>query len=233
MTSELRVVIRLRVAGPARRPPGGRSRQPIHVSKGPPPRHAPPRGSPRHVDKLPSRALPTIDDVLTFWFDDASRWWTKDPAFDAEIRDSFLELHGAILRDERMHWVETSPGTLAYVVVLDQFSRNMFRDSALMYEGDPRALTAARRALDSGFDRGRSADERMFLYMPFMHSEAIADQDRCVALFAAGLQKWLLNAEQHRDIIRRFGRFPHRNALLGRPSTSEELEFLKQPGSSF
>jgi uncharacterized protein (DUF924 family) len=185
------------------------------------------------MDKLPSRALPSIDDPLTFWFDDASRWWKKDPAFDAEIRARFLELHGAIMRDERTDWVETSRGTLAYVIVLDQFSRNMFRDSALMFEGDPRALTAARRALDSAFDRGLSGDERMFLCMPFMHSEDIADQDRCVGLFASGLQKWLPYAEQHRNIIRRFERFPHRNALLGRPSTSEELEFLKQPGSSF
>jgi uncharacterized protein (DUF924 family) len=185
------------------------------------------------MDKRSPRALSSIDDVHTFWFYAASRWWKKDPAFDAEIRDRFLELHGAIMRDERADWLETSRGTLAYVIVLDQFSRNMFRDSARMFEGDPRALSAARRALDCGFDGGLSGDERVFLYMPFMHGEDIADQDRCVGLFASGLQKWLPYAEQHRDIIRRFGRFPHRNALLGRPSTSEELEFLKQPGSSF
>jgi uncharacterized protein (DUF924 family) len=184
------------------------------------------------MDRLPSRALHSIDEVLAFWFDDPGRWWKKDPAFDAEVRDRFLELHDAVVRDEREDWLATSRGTLAYVIVLDQFSRNMFRDSARMFEGDPRALAGARRALDRGFDRGLSCDERMFLYMPFMHSEDIADQDRGVELFAS-LQQWLPYAEKHRDIIRRFGRFPHRNPLLGRPSTSEELEFLKQPGSSF
>jgi uncharacterized protein (DUF924 family) len=185
------------------------------------------------MDKLPSRALPSIDEVLTFWFADSGRWWKKDPAFDAEIRDRFLELYDAVVRDEREDWLETSRGALAYVIVLDQFSRNMFRASARMFESDPRALAATRRALDRSFDRGLSGDERMFLYMPFMHSEDIADQNRCVGLFASALQQWRPYAEAHRDIVRRFGRFPHRNALLGRPSTSEELEFLKQPGSSF
>jgi uncharacterized protein (DUF924 family) len=177
--------------------------------------------------------LPSIGDVLTFWFADPDRWWKKDPAFDAEVRGRFLELHDAAMRDEREDWLETSRGTLAYVIVLDQFSRNIFRGSARTFEGDPRALAVARRVLDRGLDGGLSGDERMFLYMPFMHSEDIADQDRCVGLFASGLQQWLPYAEKHRDIIDRFGRFPHRNALLGRPSTSEELEFLKQPGSSF
>ena len=177
-------------------------------------------------------ALPSSDDVLAFWFAHPDRWWKKDPAFDAEIRDRFLGLHDAIQRNEREDWLETPRGALAYVVVLDQFSRNMFRDSARMFETDARALAAARRALDGALDRDLSRDERMFLCMPFMHSEDIADQDRCVRLFAS-LQEWLPYAEQHRDIIRRFGRFPHRNALLGRKSTSEEVEFLKQRGSSF
>lgn len=177
-------------------------------------------------------ALPSIDDVLAFWFTDPARWWKKDPAFDAEVRDRFLELHAAVQSDEREDWLETPRGSLAYVIVLDQFSRNMFRGSARMFEADARALAAARRAVDGGFDRELSAKEREFLYMPFMHSEAIADQDRCVGLFASTGDS-LRYAEAHRDIIRRFGRFPHRNALLGRPSTPEELEFLKQPGSSF
>jgi uncharacterized protein (DUF924 family) len=185
------------------------------------------------MDKPLSRTLPSIDDVLTFWFANPGRWWKKDPAFDAEIRDRFLSLHDAVVRDEREDWLETSRGMLAYVIVLDQFSRNMFRGSARMFESDPRALAAARRALDRSFDRGLSGDERMFLYMPFMHSEDVADQDRCVALFASALQQWLPYAEEHRNIVRRFGRFPHRNAIQGRPSTSEELEFLKQPGSLF
>ncbi len=184
------------------------------------------------MDEL-SRMLPSIDDVLTFWFADPGRWWKKDPAFDAEIRDRFLALHNAIERGEREDWLETRRGALSYVIVLDQFSRNMFRDSARMFESDARALAAARRILDGGADRSLSRDERMFLYMPFMHSEDMVDQDRCVWLFASALQEWLRYAEEHRDVIRRFGRFPHRNALLGRQSTPEELDFLNQPGSSF
>lgn len=177
--------------------------------------------------------LPSPGDVLTFWFADPSRWWKRDSTFDAEIRDRFLTLHNAVERDEREDWLETPGGALAYVLVLDQFSRNMFRGSARMFEGDARALAAARGALDRGIDRSLSHDERMFLYMPFMHSEDIVDQERCVGLFASAMQEWVRYAEQHRDIVRRFGRFPHRNALLGRQSTSAELEFLKQPGSSF
>jgi uncharacterized protein (DUF924 family) len=179
------------------------------------------------------RPPPSLDDVLTFWFAQPDRWWKKDPALDAEIRDRFLLLHDAIERDEREDWRETPRGALAYVVVLDQFSRNMFRGSARMFASDARALATARRALDRGIDRSLSRDERMFLCMPFMHSEDILDQDRSVALFASDLQEWARYAEEHRDIVRRFGRFPHRNALLGRDSTSEELEFLKQPGSAF
>jgi uncharacterized protein (DUF924 family) len=184
------------------------------------------------MSKLSSPPLPSPEDVLAFWFADPGRWWRKDAAFDAEVRGRFLGLHVAIAAGECRDWPETPRGALAYVIVLDQFSRNMFRDSARMYETDETALAAARRALDRGFDQQLSADERMFLYMPFMHSENIADQDRCVALFSP-LEQWLRYAEQHRNIIREFGRFPHRNALLGRPSTPEELEFLTRPGSSF
>ena len=179
-----------------------------------------------------SPTSPSVGDVLTFWFAEPDRWWKKDPAFDAEIRDRFLELHDAIERDEREDWLETPRGALAYVIVLDQFSRNMFRGSARMFVSDARALAAARGAVDRGMDRSLSRDERMFLYMPFMHSEDIVDQDRCVGLFAS-LQEWVRYAEEHRNIVRRFARFPHRNALLGRQSTSEELEFLKQTGSWF
>ena len=172
------------------------------------------------------------EDVLTFWFADSRRWWKKDPAFDAETRDRFLALHGAVGRGEHEDWLETPRGALAYVIVLDQLSRNMFRGSGGMFEGDERARTATYRALERGFDEGLSDDERMFLYMPLMHSEDIADQDRCAVLFKA-LPDQLSYAKQHRDIVHRFGRFPHRNAVLGRTSTAEELEFLKQPGSSF
>jgi uncharacterized protein (DUF924 family) len=184
---------------------------------------------------MPARAsaATSIDDVLSFWFADPARWWKKDPAFDADVRDRFLALHEAIERGEHEDWLETPSGCLAYVVVLDQLSRNMFRGTARMFQSDARARAAARRAIERGDDRSLSPDERSFLYMPFMHSEALADQDLSVALFTPAGAEQRRFAEAHRDIVRRFGRFPHRNALLGRASTPEELEFLKQPGSSF
>jgi uncharacterized protein (DUF924 family) len=176
----------------------------------------------------------TPEDVLEFWFADPARWWRKDPAFDAEIRTRFLELHRAVVRGAHEDWRATPRGALAYVVVLDQFSRNMFRDTAGMFASDAQAAAAARAAVDRGDDRALADTERMFLYMPLMHSEELADQERCVDLFRAlGRSNELKYAEQHRDIVRRFGRFPHRNQLLGRASTPVEEEFLKQPGSSF
>lgn len=180
-----------------------------------------------------SPMLSSIDEVLSFWFADPARWWRKDPAFDAELRDRFLALHEAIGRGEREDWLATARGALAYVIVLDQLSRNMFRGTARAFANDARARAAARRAVDRGDDRALSEDERMFLYMPFLHSEDIVDQDRAVALFRSLPSDHVRYAEQHRDIVRRFGRFPHRNALLGRASTPGEEEFLKQPGSSF
>ena len=179
------------------------------------------------------QAPPPPEEVLSFWFADPPRWWRKDPAFDAEVRDRFLAVHGAVERGEHEDWLETARGALAYVIVLDQLSRNMFRGTARMFAGDARARAAARRAVDRGDDRTLSEAERSFLYMPFMHSEDLADQDRGAGLFASGAPAELRYAEQHRDIVRRFGRFPHRNALLGRESSPEEQEFLKQPGSSF
>jgi uncharacterized protein (DUF924 family) len=174
-----------------------------------------------------------MDGVLAFWFADSTRWWKKDPAFDAEVRNRFMALHEGIERGEHENWLETPTGTLAYVIVLDQLSRNMFRGSARMFASDAKARAAARRALERGDDADLSPEERTFLFMPFMHSEDIADQDRSVALFANAIPDQLRFAEQHRDIVRRFGRFPHRNGLLGRESTPEEREFLMQPGSSF
>jgi uncharacterized protein (DUF924 family) len=175
----------------------------------------------------------TAEDVLAFWFADPARWWKKDPAFDAEIRARFIPLHEAIDRGEREDWLDTARSALAYVIVLDQFSRNMFRGTARSFASDPRALAAARRGVDRGDDRTLSDDERVFLYMPFMHSEWLDDQDRSCALFLASRHDQARFAEMHRNIIRRFGRFPHRNAILGRTSTPEEDAFLKQPGSSF
>ncbi|MCC7536395.1 MAG: DUF924 domain-containing protein [Deltaproteobacteria bacterium] len=175
------------------------------------------------------------DVVLEFWFGlDPARWWKKDPAFDAEVRSRFADLHAAVERGEHEGWRATPRGALAYVIALDQLSRNMFRGEARSFASDARALEAARDAVAQGFDAALPPTERPFLYMPLMHSESLEDQERCVALFRAlGSEGQLRFAEQHRDIVARFGRFPHRNAILGRDSTPAELEFLTQPGSSF
>jgi uncharacterized protein (DUF924 family) len=197
----------------------------------------------------------SADDVLEYWFgaldelgraDDAhtQRWWSKDPNVDRDIRDRFAKTHAAALRSELARWLDTPRGTVAYIVVLDQFSRNMFRDTAAMFAGDPLALSAALSGIERGIDRGLPLDQRSTFYMPLMHSEEIALQERCVALYQAfaaetsghtraSLLSRIGYAERHRDVVRKFGRFPHRNAILGRASSPEELDFLEGPGSSF
>jgi uncharacterized protein (DUF924 family) len=191
------------------------------------------------------------EEVLSFWFgpldqwgqaDQAhvTRWWRKDPAFDAEVRARFGALHQAVLRGEHEDWLATPRGRLAYLLVLDQFSRNMFRDSPRAFAADERALEVALDGIAAGMDRAVGPQERGFFYMPLMHSERLDAQDRCVELMkdwtrepASGGDGSLRFAEQHREIIRRFGRFPHRNLVLRRTSTDEEIEFLQKPGSSF
>ena len=188
----------------------------------------------------------TIDDVWELWFGEldahgtaapsvVQRWWTKDAAFDDELRRRFGDLHREVSAGEHEAWRESARGAVAYVLVLDQFSRNMFRDTPASFASDARGLAAAKDAVARGFDRQLPPAARTFLYLPYMHSEALADQDACVALFAdlPGAEPNRDFAEQHRVIIRRFGRFPHRNAILGRASTPEEEAFLKEPGSSF
>ncbi len=179
------------------------------------------------------------NDVLRFWFDrDRQDWFEKNPAFDAEIRARFLPLYECALRAELHSWREDPVSCLALVILLDQFPRNMFRGTARAFDADALARATARVILDQGWDKAMTPDERMFAYLPFEHSESLADQESCLALMqeisqfaeTADLPKW---AEAHLVIIRRFGRFPHRNAALGRASTLEEVEFLKQPGSSF
>jgi uncharacterized protein (DUF924 family) len=201
--------------------------------------------------------MPTHDyeDVLEFWFgpldargvatEAKSRtWFEKNDAFDREIEERFGALHAALARGENEAWLSSARGSLATVIVLDQFSRNMFRNTKQMFDSDPRALSVATALVARGEDRKLAFAERGFVYMPFMHSERLSDQERCVELFRTfrdehvgelrdNCQYSLGYAERHRDIIQRFGRFPHRNAILGRESTPEELEFLKQPGSSF
>ena len=165
-------------------------------------------------------------------------WFRKDDALDEEIRMRCGEALAAGIAGAFGDWCTTPAGCLARVVLLDQFTRNAFRGTSDAFAGDARALATAEDAVERGFDLALEAQERWFLYMPFEHSESLAQQDRAVALFAAlaagtGLDEPLVWAERHRDVIRRFGRFPHRNAILGRASTPEEIAFLEQPGSRF
>ncbi len=187
--------------------------------------------------------------VLDFWFGSADadptaagrsrpEWFRKDEAFDEVIRHRFLPLWQRAAAGELDHWQRDARSCLALLVVLDQFPRNMFRGSAQAFSTDPAARAAARHALDAGYDRQLLPVERMFVYLPLEHSESLADQDQCLSLMLTlaafdqtrDLHLW---AEKHRVIIARFGRFPHRNQALGRASTAEEVEFLRQPGSGF
>jgi uncharacterized protein (DUF924 family) len=171
-------------------------------------------------------------DVLTFWrAAGPDRWFKKDADFDAEIRRRFLPSYEAAVGGHLSQWQQTAEGALALVLTLDQFPRNMFRSDARAFATDPLARDVATRAVAQGFDRAVPAGERVFFYLPFEHSEDAADQERSVELVRAmgdaDLLKW---AQLHADIIRRFGRFPHRNAILGRTSTPEEQAFLDSGG---
>jgi uncharacterized protein (DUF924 family) len=170
--------------------------------------------------------------VLAFWrAAGQEKWFKKDTAFDEDIRARFLETYDAAVAEKLSDWEQTAEGALALTVVLDQFPRNIFRDDARTYAADPQARAVAKRALERGFDQIVPLSDRQFFYLPFEHSEAIADQERACALCAAtgdaDLLKW---AQLHADIIRRFGRFPHRNTMLGRATTAEEQAFLDGGG---
>ena len=172
------------------------------------------------------------EEVLGFWFgQDAKRWFEKNSTFDAEIRSRFLPLYEAL--SANADWL-TQPGDcLARIIVLDQFPRNMFRGTPRAFATDPLALVAAKHAVAKGFDRDMLVAEKQFIYLPFEHSEALADQERACELMrplGEDLYDWAL---KHKRIVERFGRFPHRNEILGRRSTPEEIEFLKTPGSGF
>jgi uncharacterized protein (DUF924 family) len=181
-------------------------------------------------------ATPWVRAVLKFWFEDSGpeQWFKKDAAFDAAVRSRFLAVHRELALRPSEELLSHPHSVLAAVIVFDQMSRNMFRDTPLAFASDARALALAQEAVARGLDRGLTKDERMFLYLPFEHAEDRQAQARCVALMASlddpELSTW---AEAHRVIIDRFGRFPHRNVILERTSTAEELEFLKEPGSSF
>lgn len=178
----------------------------------------------------------TADEVLAFWFSPATQpsWFVRSEVFDARVRDSLGPLHIQAARGELDGWASEPRGALALILLLDQAPRNLHRGSADAFASDPRALKHARALVDAGLDTQFSELERVFLYLPFEHSESLADQDRCCELTRQlPTPQWADYADKHRAIIARFGRFPHRNAILGRESTPEELEFLKQPGSSF
>ncbi len=199
--------------------------------------------------------MTTPQDVLEFWCgtlrDDgtsppeaAARWWKKDPGFDRTIAERFGDtLERAA--EGALTWGDGRDATVAQVIVLDQFSRNVYRDTPRAFAADPRALSLAKTLVDSDAYLHLPAAHAYFTFMPFMHSEELTDQARAVALFTKlaematsdAVRSLFANgadfAEKHRVIVARFGRFPHRNALLGRETTAEEAEFLKQPGSSF
>ena len=170
-----------------------------------------------------------LKDVLAFWrAAGPGRWFATDPAFDAEFDCRFREAHFAAARRELDGWADTAEGSLALLLLLDQFPRNVFRGTGHAYATDPLARHFAVAMVEAGQDAQIERELRLFCYLPFQHSEVMADQERAVALLQAMDQaKWALH---HRDIIRRFGRFPHRNAALGRESTPEEREFLAQGG---
>jgi len=170
-------------------------------------------------------------DVVAFWREAGpGRWFRKDAAFDNEFRTRFLAAHEAAMRGELDDWAQDAQGTLALLILLDQFPRNAFRDTPRMFESDGHARRVARQAVQAGFDTQVDADLRNFFYLPFMHSEQLADQDLGVELACKLGDESLRYAAMHRDIIERFGRFPHRNAVLGRTTTPEEQRFLDDSG---
>jgi uncharacterized protein (DUF924 family) len=174
----------------------------------------------------------SASDVLAFWRGAGpDKWFRKDDAFDLAVRDRFFTTYQAAASGHLRDWERTPDGALALVIVLDQFPRNIFRGSARAFSADALAREAADRAIAKGFDQRTDRELRAFFYLPLMHSETIGDQERCVALCRAlGNDNNLKYAELHADIIRRFGRFPHRNALLGRETTPEERAFLEGGG---
>jgi uncharacterized protein (DUF924 family) len=178
----------------------------------------------------------TADTIIRFWFEEIDRklWFKKDPDFDTLLRQRFGSVHQRACAGELLSWRETASGALAEVIVLDQFSRNLFRDSPLAFAQDGLALVLAQEAVRRGLDQQLSPTMKAFLYMPYMHSESALIHDLAVQLFdQPGLEGNLDFELRHKAIIDRFGRYPHRNAVLGRTSTPEEEDFLRQPGSSF
>lgn len=170
------------------------------------------------------------NEVVAYWRASSDRWFEKDAVFDAVFRDRFLDLHMAVAARRHDDWMETPNGALALLILTDQFPRNAFRGTAHMFATDLLARHYARQALDAGHRARVEPDLRLFFCLPFAHSEDMADQELSVRLNAELGQPWLDHAEGHRDIIRRFGRFPHRNPMLGRATFPEEVAYLKGDG---
>lgn len=175
-------------------------------------------------------------DILNFWFEEIEpqQQFTKDPDFDQEIRQRFGKVYEQIVSGETTHWRATPEGRLAEIIVLDQFSRNMFRDSPKAFQADPLALQLAQEAVHLKVDQAMPMNQRSFFYMPYMHSEDPKIHEQAMKLFdQKGLENGLKFEILHKKIIDRFGRYPHRNKILGRKSTKEEIEFLQEANSSF
>ena len=171
------------------------------------------------------------NDVIAFWRDAGpSRWFAKDADFDHRFRESFLSAHEAAARGDLDGWQATSDGVLALILLLDQFPRNAFRGTPRMYASDAKARQIANAAIAAGHDPRVPIELRTFVYLPFGHSENLGDQDRSVALSRQLGEPALTHSERHRDIVRRFGRFPHRNPILGRNMTAPEQDFLDRGG---
>ena len=178
----------------------------------------------------------SYQEVLNFWFKEIepANWWVKDSAFDNSITEKFLSIHNAAKHCELAPWRETAHGRLAEIIVLDQFSRNMYRDTPQAFACDGIALVLAQEAIAVGADKALNPVEKSFLYMPFMHSESLVIHEKALALYQAnGIDSNVELEIKHKEIIERFGRYPHRNSILNRQSTAEELAFLSQPNSSF
>jgi uncharacterized protein (DUF924 family) len=177
-------------------------------------------------------------EVLKFWFEETvpAQWFQKNDAFDAELRERFMTVYDMATKDMCDEWARDAYGALALCLVLDQFPRNMFRKSPRAYATDAKALVIARGAVHKGFDQILEPVKRRFLYLPFEHSEVLEDQKRSVSLFETMRDVDPLGYEyalKHHEVIEKFGRFPHRNAVLGRDSTEEELDYLILPGAGF
>jgi uncharacterized protein (DUF924 family) len=175
-------------------------------------------------------------EIIEFWFEEIekSQWWAKDEAFDELIRKRFLKVHARAIRCELFLWRETCLGALAEIIVLDQFSRNMFRHRPESFSYDSLALALSQAAIARGFDTELSIEKRSFIYMPFMHSESLVIHSIAESLFSnLGVESSIEYERRHKAIIEKFGRYPHRNSVLGRVSTPEEEAFLRLPGSRF